>query len=473
MSVERRAAVFGWVVSLLAHASLFGYVAWRTSTPDLEFEFELPMEVEFGLSEAVTVSSAPAPGAEPVPSSAGDAPRPGPGGAADAGVPLDASVPADAGPGDAGNEPDAGRRRRRPRDGGAPQVAAGPRDEGGHGTEPGQGRGVAFLPAGSQIALRLDMERIRRSPLSTDIRQVLAGMPDWQALLEGSGIDPLEDLDRLLVASPNLERSRLVAAGRSSGDEASVRAAAARLAEGADPAPEWRAVGGVPVVDWRNHDPTPRVLALVGPRHFVIAREQDLPRVLGVASARAARDTAPGQEQQHPADALLSMQEGEGLSFEVEGFRNFARARPGARRSPADVLPVRMRLGLGEMSEGRIGARITGHFDDPDQAAAAVAYWDEARQAYARNVITVVLGLSPILSRLTMRAEGEAMHASVDIELPEMRRLLGLVRGYFEDRARAQQQAPGSAPASAPPPSSPPPSGTAPLDEARPPPSPF
>lgn len=431
MSLERRAALFGWIFSVFLHASVVGYVAWRTSTPDLGFSFELPMEVEFGLSESVTVSmgAASQPPSVPVavPSvSSGEGAM-----VADAGVPEGSS--------EGGVHEDAGRRRRRDRDAGAPRVAEGQGEEGDGAGDEREGGGVAFLPAGSQIALRLDVERMRSSPLAPDIRNVLSSVPDWQALIEGSGIDPLEDLDRLLVATPNLDRSRLIAAGRAQGDETSIRVAAARMAAAAEAGePAWRALDGVPVTDWRNRDPTERMVALVGPRHFVIARAEDLPRVLGVARARAASET----EDVHPAEALLSMQEGEGLSLEVEGFRNYARARPGARQSPADVLPVRMRLGMSDLAQGRIGARVRGHFDSAQQASGAVAYWDEARQAYARNVITAVLGLSPILSRLTLRAEGEVMHASVDIELTEMRRVLNLVRSYFEDRARGQQGTP-------------------------------
>lgn len=136
----------------------------------------------------------------------------------------------------------------------------------------------------------------------------------------------------------------------------------------------------------------------------------------------------------------------------MEGFRNYARARPG-RRSPLERLPLRLHLGLSELAEGRIGARIEGHFEDAAQAEGAVAYWDEARQAYARNIVTAVLGLSPILSRLELRADEEVLRASVDIEVEEMRRLLGRVRGFFEDRARPPaQDAPGPAPEAPPPP---------------------
>ena len=425
------------------------------------------MEIELGLSEAVTTTagSTPAPAEPPSEPSAG---REGPGGALDGGVPL-----ADAGP------PDAGRRRRPRRDAGPPAIAQG--DDEGEGTgEEGEGqgaegdrRGVAFLPAGAQIALRLDVARVRASPLANDVRQVLGAMPDWQALLEGSGIEPLDDMDRLLVASPNLDRSRLVAAGRAAGGEESIRAAADRLAAASGAALEWRSIRGVPVADWHDQDPTPRVVALIGPRHFVIAREEDVPRVIAVARARAQGDAedeareehregaegeAPAPEPrvtEHPADALVSMEEGEGLSLEVEGFRNFARARPGTR-SPLDVLPVRLRVGLSQLADGNIGARITGRFDDADQAAAAAAHWEGMREAYARNVAVQFLGIGALLSRLSLRAEEDELRASVDIEVGEMRRLLTLVRGFFEDRARTRRPAPATAPQPQPAPPPPP-----------------
>ncbi len=445
MSPVRRADTLGLLASVLLHAGAAGYVLWRTSTPDLGFELELPMEIELGLTEAVTVSAgAAAPPTEPPPAESASAAERGPGAALDAGV-----AEADAGP------PDAGRRRRE-RDAGPPQLADGEEGEGagdeGEGAgESGEGRGVAFLPAGSQIALRLDVARVRASPLAGDVREVLRAMPDWQALIGGSGIEPLDDMDRLLVASPNLERSRLVAAGRAAGGEEAIRAAAERLAAAQGASLEWRTVRGAPVADWHDGDETARVVALIGPRHFVIARPEDLPRVIAVARARAARE-AQEETEEHPADALLSMQEGEGLSLEVEGFRNYARARPG-RRSPLERLPLRLHLGLSELAEGRIGARIEGHFEDAAQAEGAVAYWDEARQAYARNIVTAVLGLSPILSRLELRADEEVLRASVDIEVEEMRRLLGRVRGFFEDRARPPaQDAPGPAPEAPPPP---------------------
>ena len=423
LSVSRRVELAAYVVSLALHAALFGYVYWATSAPDLGFEFELPMEVEFGLTEAVTVSQAPSAPPEEVAST--------PETEEGEGASLDAGVPIDAGPPDAG-------RRRRPDAGPAEPVAENETtdpDAEGEGDVDGEGRGVAFLPAGSQIALRLDVARVRASPLGQDVREVLAAMPDWQALLAGSDIDPLEDLDRVLIASPNLQRSRLIVAGRATGDADAIRAAAQRLASASGETLTWETRHGVPVARWFNHDETERVIAIIGPRHFIISRAEDVPLVLAVARNRAAEE----EEGEHFADALLSMRENEGLSLEVEGARNFARDRPG-QRGPLEMVPTGVRLALTELPEQRVSARSRWTYDDDAQASEAAAYWDTRREAYARNPITQFLGLGGILGRATIVADGDHFDGNVDLAAAEMRRVLALARGFFQDRARASQR---------------------------------
>ena len=419
------------------HAAVLSYILYSTDVPDLGFDFQLPTEVEFGLTDAVSVSEGAASAADPTSPESAHAEGPGEG--------SDGGVPYDGGP-DGGPELDAGQRRRR--DAGPPVVAAadtegeGAGDEGeGEGDAQGNGRGVAFLPAGSQIALRIDVARIRRSPLAEDVRALMAVLPDWQALLEGSGIDPLDDLDRVLIASPNLQRSRLIVAGRTTGDQAGIRAAAQRLADAAGEPLAWRRTRGAEVAPWHDRDPTDRVIAIIGPRHFVIARPEDLPRVLAVARNRAA-DRAEGE---HPADALLSMEEGEGLSLEVEGARNFARGRP-QQRGPIDMVPTEVRLALSELPEDRVAARSRWSYESAERADEARSYWDRMRVGYARNIITQVLGVGAILDRATLETDGDHFDGNVDMGVPELQRLLGLARGMFVDRARAQAGGAGATP---------------------------
>jgi hypothetical protein len=314
---------------------------------------------------------------------------------------------------------------------------------------------VAFLPAGSQIALRIDLERVRRSPLAPAVRNALAAIPDWQTVLEGSGIDPVDDLDRLLVASPNLDPARMIAAGRSSGDEASIRAAAERMAaaSGTGTPLAWRTEEGVPVADWHDRSGVERIIALIGPRHFVIARPVDLPRVMAVARVRASADGEPPHEI--PADALLSMQEGEGLSLEVEGFRHFASARQGG--ASAELLPTRLRLGIAERG-ARIAADVTGRFDNEEQASAAAPHWEGILREQvvpnpALSFAMSAVGAGGVLPRIQMNNRGETVHAGVEMSMSEMRGVLGLVPMVLSMRRRPQAIAPPRPPTAPPTPS--------------------
>jgi len=452
-----------WITSIGLHAAVAGYVYWSTSTPELGFEFTLPTEVEFGLTDAVEVSQGA--GAAPPSAAAAQAAKgaggEGPGAALDGGVPADAAI-ADAGVDGGPEERDAGPRRRReqtprepvaradeteepfPRADETEEQGPGSGEEGeGRGETDEEGRGVAFLPAGSQIALRLDVARIRRSALGSDVRQLLDVIPDWQAVIGGSGIDPLDDLDRVLIATPNFDRARVIAAGRARGGEDAIRAATEHLADGEGASADWRRAEGVPVADWHDHGPTDRVIALVGPSHFVISRPQDLSRVLGVARARADEQREEGAV--HPADALLSMDEGEGLSLEIEGARNFARASR-RRRGPIEAVPTRLRLALSELPDG-VAVRSTWTYEDEAQAERAQAFWDRMREGYARNVITAVLGLAPILQRARIEQSGSELTVRVDLSNDEMRHLVSLVRDLFQDRARARSRAASPSPA--------------------------
>src|SRR5690606_22775655 len=115
-----------------------------------------------------------------------------------------------------------------------------------------------------------------------------------------------------------------------------------------------------------------------------------------------------------------------------------------------------------------VGVRIAGHFEDAAQAEAALGFWEEARSGCAP--LARALGLGTILSHLRMRTEADVLRAEVDIQIPEMRRLLQLVRVLFEDRARAP--APRPPPPRAQPAEAPAPPG-APDAPPVPPPSPY
>ncbi len=425
---ERWGAAAGLAASLALHAGLLTWVSW--SRTELDFELTLPDEVEIGLTEDVFVVGGDPAGAEAPP-----APAP-----AVAEAAAEAAAEAEA-------ARDAGARG--PRDAGVPDAGGTGQDlvaeeEGAEG-EGGAGGGQTDetrLPAGAQIALRLDMERIRGSSLAPDVRRVLGAVPDWQAVLEGSGIEPLDDLDRVLIASPNLQRSRMVLAGRYVPDRVDVRAVIARMAAARGTTAEMHREHGVEVAPWANADDTERVIALVGPRHFTITRPEDLPRVLAIASARAEREQEeadPGHEHtdENPTealdgpDALLSMGEGEALSLEVEGARQFVRGQ--TRGAPA-----RLRVAVTERDGGGVAIDIEGHFDSDAEARDALDYWSALRDQASRDVFVAMTGMASTLRGATLEVDGSTLRGHTTMSASQIRLVLSFVESTLARQARRQ-----------------------------------
>jgi len=437
MTSEARGAIVGASGSILLHLCIYLAVATRSGLPDLPFELEVPDEVEFGLTEATTVRGAvPRTTVVATATPATQAASPGVQGP-DAGVPSGASV--DAGSRDGSRAMDGGR------DATSEQSAS---------TDAGDGGDASTrLPAGAQIAIRIDLAAIRASPLAEDVRRLLRAIPDWQLLLEGSGIDPLTDLDRLLIASPNLERSRLILAGRHR-HEVDVRSAVDRLAQATSTDPGWREELGVPVARWANRDETERVVALIGRDHFTISRAEDLPRIVALAQARADSRPGPGDGGPggldapgnregdaplavHPAEALLSMGPREVFTVEIEGARRFVRRTP--RGAPQGIVPLRLSLALVEEGRGAMVA-VQAEFDDVERAEGARAYWDGVRRETAARAVVdlgvVRFDLGRPLRDGEIRLEGSSIRFRTQLTRSELRMLLGYLRGMFLEASR-------------------------------------
>jgi hypothetical protein len=250
-----------------------------------------------------------------------------------------------------------------------------------------EGALAAFAPKGAQIALRVHMGRVRQSPLAEDVRELLDAVPDWRLVLGGSGIDPLRDLERLYLATPDLQRSNLVIAGEYVGSAELPRAAVASLASARGRAAAWSRRGGIAIAPWFNEDETERVVALIAPHQFAITRPDDLPRVLLVARALAARkkeqagrkpeanETASDADQ---GDALLALGEHESFAVSIEGARMFAR---GNTRG----VPERLELAVSLEENGEYAVEARGFFESSAAAEKARDYWQNVRDQFASH----------------------------------------------------------------------------------------
>lgn len=412
-----RGVSLGLVASLVLHVALVAWVIARTELPDVGFTLSLPMDVELGMTEGVRVASSAPPSPPPPPSTPPPSGAHGEG-ASDGGVPSDASV-------------DAGHRRRRPRDAGsdgAEELVASAEADAAVDAVGDRSGLAAYAPPGAQIALRLDMARIRSSPLAPDVRQLLAAIPDWQLLLEGSEIDPLADLDRLMIATPNLQRERLVMSGRWVGDDAKVRDAVARLAAARGVPAEWRRQRGIDVAPWANADETERVIALVGPSEFTITRPTDLPRILAIAHARRLERRQDGGPDPGDADALLAMGEGNALEIDIEGARRFV-------QGPTEDVPERLHVGVTQRADGGASVYASGTFETPERASASRDVWDRMRDRAARSPVLALVGLDTTLREATLTADGATLRFHAELGERELRLILAFLGSQLAQRA--------------------------------------
>jgi hypothetical protein len=400
-------AILFFAASLALHLATFAWMRWAWSLPDTGFELTLPSTIELGIVEGTKMEM---PAAAPPPAPPAPAPEPAP-----PAPPHAAAKP----PQPEGNEPKPPPPPKPKRHPGPSQAVR----------ESVAKNGLAALsPPGAQLALRIDLDGIRDSPLAPDVTDLLGGIPDVHALLDGSEIDLVRDVSRLFLASPNLQRSRVVMAGKYRGDDALPRTAAENLARARGKELKWQTTpGSIPVANWENDDSTERVLALFGPKLFSITRADDLPRVLSIAQALAQRRRPAKGES--AAEALLAMDAGQLVTFTAENAKLFAR---GATENVPDRLVIAVYA-----PDGRT-LRVTGEatFATDAQAERANEFWDSMRQRYLRSPLLAMLGVSGILERSTLTHKGASLALESKLQLDEVRLILRFVRDSLANRRR-------------------------------------
>ncbi|MGB5310637.1 MAG: hypothetical protein WBN38_01115 [Polyangiales bacterium] len=403
--LELFSAAFGLAASAALHIAAFAYIASATAHFDFDFALTLPAEVEFGVADGMEFAAAPSQARTEAGGAIDDRPKAEPTDAViiDGGVPdtdTDADEDTDA---DADIDAETGA--------GTDAVSA-PALE-----------GPSRLPPGAQLALRIDMKRVRESPLGPDVAQFLQGVPDWQLILDGSGIDPVADLDRLLVATPNLQRSKLVLAGKHHHDPKFVRTSVKRLARTRGKSVRWKPRYGVPTAPWLNRDQTERTIALLSAQHFSITRRQDLQRVLALAKARELRDAEEeGLVAAQGADALLSMGPGEALALEIEGVHRFV-------LGSIKNVPVRLRVAVRETGSDQATVSVLATYATPVEAAEAASYWKKVATFYSKQLVLSLAGFGKTLRRMDFQNDGERVRVAFTLNADQIRFILSYAEG--------------------------------------------
>lgn len=433
------------VLSLALHLTLFlAMGAWLAPPPLIDLD--LPETIELGVmdgdpGEAGEPPPAAPPAPEPEKVVRKEKPKPKvkpePELAA-SDFPVDASVPAEAENVAAEDDPE-----------GATEVAAAgaatgddgalPSDVSGDGLAPlGLGGGMGFGaggfgtglggPAGAVIGLHVDLDRVRDSPLILEVSALLDLIPEWLQLLEGSGLDPLHDFQRIFVASPSLKRSSLVVSGRVRGGQAAITRAVNALARDAGKSAAFKPEGELRVASWHNRGPTARVLGTVGRDQIVIARPGDVSRAIAVSAALAIRHGKEKHMERLPGPlALLAMYQGEAVALSIEGVAQYI-------RGSNTHAPPGLRLSLRHLDEHHAELRGYGYYKTAAQAEAALPVLEELRTRWIGHPQAQYLGLIAALEEAKLGRDGKTLTVEATITMHQVRYLLGFVSRALKPR---------------------------------------
>ena len=289
---------------------------------------------------------------------------------------------------------------------------------------------VAMVPRGALFTILIRTDRVRVDPNVNAVRNVLTGIPDWDSMLGGTQLDPIRDLDEIVLAAANPTGAEghppdwfVIAKGAGGSDAAMRRAVEAMVAPagGSAHASETSSMAPSPVnpppLDGGVANPTTMLpdAGRVSPWRSVRggAEQIDVERygarrsfvMLGDGTAAIA---LPGQ-----VDALLSAWSRRGESMvsrqdprlsmliEAEGVRNTISFNTWRGPFP---MPTRAALGVyqqrtGGVPTGAVDLRSEWQYDDHAQAEHARVLFVYSR-GRGQVMINARLGQQGGLSRL-------------------------------------------------------------------------
>ncbi len=291
---------------------------------------------------------------------------------------------------------------------------------------------AAAIPQGAVVTLVLKMDRIRANPNGRHVSELLEGIRDWRAVLDGTEIDPVRDLDTILLASANPfgtpeHPPDVLAVIRSHAPRGFLRASVEQMAGARPPSPLpslatddagapregalrehftrpdagalapptrriWRRQGGVEVTTIDRYM-GPHEVVLLGEDLAAIAPRARVPQLLAVLGARGARAMARGGDPR-----LLMM-------LQAEGVRNLL-ALPGRATLVPTRAEVTIRATLDEGApDGGVVLTAILPYDDASQAARAAPLL----AAFSRDLQDSVDGFANTLQGRVAAASG-AVH---------------------------------------------------------------
>jgi hypothetical protein len=421
------------LASLLVHApltpvfALLGLFSWLAPPAD-DFEDAPPITaIPIDLIEDPLLGEAPpAPPAPPTPAepevAAPELPaekpkpkvQPKDAGLPDAEAP-DAGVP-DAEVADAGN--DAGIA-----DADADAAAdAGPADAGSGKGDGGLGDPVAMVggdrnqvvDTNANVRLAIYTEKIRRHPLGPRIGKLLGSIYQWRDFFGPAGIDPIRDVDRVMVTGSQLRNSKdVVAILKLNVGEERIRAAIDAIVRADTEHGEWLDAS-VPAAT-AYADRAPRVFVLGSPGTVIVTPPSALENVLKGAKRLSLR---PSTGPEVALAYIVTPHRVRGLPVRIPDTILWVKITVTPTESGGALLQAVAQDKTPELAEE--------HAEELERGLNAAASFD-------LGLIGTFLGLSgrPLVERIQFSAQGAEIHGEAQVTPAQMQELLGLAESFL------------------------------------------
>jgi hypothetical protein len=161
----------------------------------------------------------------------------------------------------------------------------------------------------------------------------------------------------------------------------------------------------------------------------VIARPQDVGRVLAVSAALAQRHARQRDIDRSPSPgSLLAMYEGEAAALSIEGLRELV---PGGDPGYA---PSGLRISLRHIDEYYAALRAYGYYESSKRAEAALPQIEALRGQLSTHPRVSYLGLRTAIDEATIERTADTITIDARITLHQVRYLLTFVSMLLKPR---------------------------------------
>lgn len=276
------------------------------------------------------------------------------------------------------------------------------------------GPAPSFVPDGQHVYARIDVARIRRSPVGPDVSSAIRATETWQHYAGSSGLDPIEAFDALVIAADGIYADRRTILARHTGSDGDVRDAVLRMSVAREAAPAWSEVEGFPVVVPPSTFPIEHSLALTAPHELVFGPSDDLPRVVAVAHDHAARRSVP--------DDLIDPQ----LVFGADEIATLRVDQPPPRREGWPEPPLRYGVVVVEDPTTHTATvRIHAEYASPELCHTSRDFLAQQATYYAGQMLVRAAGLNRPLESAVFTETGSNLDVTTTLTTDEIRRALG------------------------------------------------